>query len=148
MGKQVADGRIHAGTHRSTRNPPRVGPAGHHRVLVRALRGITMTLRDGDRLGLVGRNGAGKTTLLRVMTGIYEPVAGRLEVSGRVASLTNTDAWAKAGVMIRASLSAGSTHASMVISSGKGYAFQRRPTTSADSDATDGGAGAPPGSHE
>ena len=65
------------------------GPAGHHRVLVRALRGITMTLRDGDRLGLVGRNGAGKTTLLRVMTGIYEPVAGRLEVSGRVASLTN-----------------------------------------------------------
>jgi ABC-2 type transport system ATP-binding protein len=46
-------------------------------------------LEGRDRLGLVGRNGAGKTTLLRVMTGIYEPVAGRLQVSGRVASLTN-----------------------------------------------------------
>ena len=76
---------------------------------------------------------------------VYQQVTGDVDVSARVASLTNTDAWAKAGVMIRASLSAGSTHASMVISSGKGYAFQRRPTTSADSENTDGGAGVAPG---
>jgi ABC-type polysaccharide/polyol phosphate transport system ATPase subunit len=69
--------------------PQRVGPGAHHRVLVHALRGITMSLSNGDRLGLVGRNGAGKTTLLRVMTGIYEPAVGTIQVNGRVASLTN-----------------------------------------------------------
>jgi regulation of enolase protein 1 (concanavalin A-like superfamily) len=76
---------------------------------------------------------------------VYQQVTGDVDVSARVASLMNTDACAKAGVMIRASLSAGSTHASMFISPGQGYAFQRRPTTSADSENTDGGAGVAPG---
>jgi len=76
---------------------------------------------------------------------VYQQVTGDVDVTARVASLTNTDAWAKAGVMIRASLNAGSTHASMVISTGQGYAFQRRPTTNGDSENTDGGAGAAPG---
>jgi ABC-2 type transport system ATP-binding protein len=67
----------------------RLGSAGHSRVLVHALRAITLSLGNGDRLGLVGRNGAGKSTLLRVMSGIYEPVAGSVRVTGRIASLTN-----------------------------------------------------------
>jgi len=56
---------------------------------VHSLRDISVTLHDGDRLGLVGRNGAGKSTLLRVMSGIYEPVLGNLHVQGSLASITN-----------------------------------------------------------
>jgi homopolymeric O-antigen transport system ATP-binding protein len=58
-----------------------------HRVVVNALRDISLTLHSGDRLGLIGSNGAGKTTLLRTLAGIYEPVLGRVEVDGRVGAL-------------------------------------------------------------
>jgi len=61
----------------------------HDRVVVRALNGVSFELRDGDRVGLVGHNGSGKSTLLRVLTGAYEPVAGTVEVDGRVASMLN-----------------------------------------------------------
>src|SRR5262245_26420844 len=58
-------------------------------VSVVALRDISLMLGDGDRLGLIGHNGAGKSTLLRVMAGIYEPLSGRAQISGTVASLTD-----------------------------------------------------------
>ena len=58
-----------------------------HRVTVRALDGVTFVMKAGDRVGLVGENGSGKTTLLRVLAGAYEPVAGELEIRGRVGSL-------------------------------------------------------------
>lgn len=54
---------------------------------VRALDGISMTLKDGDRIGLIGRNGAGKSTLLRVMAGICEPTGGLAAVDGTVSNL-------------------------------------------------------------
>jgi ABC-type polysaccharide/polyol phosphate transport system ATPase subunit len=61
---------------------------GSSRVsLVHALTDIDLTLRHGDRIGLVGHNGAGKTTLLRVLAGIYEPCAGRVTVTGSVVPL-------------------------------------------------------------
>ncbi|XUM22141.1 ABC transporter ATP-binding protein [Bradyrhizobium oligotrophicum S58] len=50
---------------------------------VQALDDISFTLKQGDRLGLVGHNGAGKTTLIRVLAGIYEPTRGSLRVVGR-----------------------------------------------------------------
>jgi len=59
------------------------------RVTVRALKEITFQLREGDRLGLIGRNGAGKSTLLRALAGVYEPTRGILDVSGTVAPLLN-----------------------------------------------------------
>ena len=58
-------------------------------VSVMALREISLMLTDGDRLGLIGHNGAGKTTLLRVLAGIYEPLSGRVQINGTVASLTD-----------------------------------------------------------
>jgi ABC-type transport system involved in cytochrome c biogenesis ATPase subunit len=56
-------------------------------VVVAALRDLSFVINRGERVALVGGNGAGKTTLLRTLAGIYEPVAGRLEVAGSVGSL-------------------------------------------------------------
>ena len=53
--------------------------------IIQALRDITVSLRKGDRVALVGHNGAGKSTLLRLMSGIYEPTRGRARIVGRVA---------------------------------------------------------------
>jgi ABC-2 type transport system ATP-binding protein len=50
---------------------------------VQALDGVSFSLGQGDRLGLVGHNGAGKTTLIRVLAGIYEPTRGSLRTVGR-----------------------------------------------------------------
>ncbi|MFI5715023.1 ABC transporter ATP-binding protein [Nocardia sp. NPDC051750] len=54
-------------------------------VVVEALRDITLSLKEGDRVGLVGHNGAGKSTLLRLLSGIYEPSRGTARIQGRVA---------------------------------------------------------------
>ena len=55
--------------------------------LLVALRNVNLSLRPGDRLGLIGSNGSGKTTLLRCLAGAYEPDRGEVEVEGRVAAL-------------------------------------------------------------
>lgn len=57
--------------------------------VVRAVDDITLTLKDGDRLGLLGRNGAGKTTLLKTMAGILAPTEGRIRVEGRISPLVS-----------------------------------------------------------
>jgi len=60
---------------------------GH--VIVRGLQDVTLSLGEGERLGLVGHNGAGKTTLLRVLSGIYYPTQGTSEIDGECVSLIN-----------------------------------------------------------
>ncbi len=65
----------------------RVGSDSKNRIVVQALRNISLKLGSGDRLGLVGGNGAGKTTLLRTLAGIYEPVQGRVRVKGTLNAL-------------------------------------------------------------
>lgn len=52
----------------------------------------TFSLEPGHGVALLGPSGAGKTTLLRLLAGVYLPDAGRLEISGRVASLLSTSA--------------------------------------------------------
>ncbi len=56
-------------------------------TVIQALRDITLELRDGDRLGLVGHNGAGKSTLLRTLAGVYPPSRGNLRCEGTISSL-------------------------------------------------------------
>lgn len=56
-------------------------------VIVRAIDDLSLSLRRGDRLGLIGHNGAGKSTLLRVMAGIYPATAGEVRVQGRAVPL-------------------------------------------------------------
>jgi ABC-type polysaccharide/polyol phosphate transport system ATPase subunit len=57
---------------------------GRDRVIINALKGVSLELNDGDRLGLVGHNGAGKSSLLKVLAGVYEPTVGRVLVSGAI----------------------------------------------------------------
>jgi ABC-type polysaccharide/polyol phosphate transport system ATPase subunit len=57
--------------------------------LVTALDSVGFELGPRDRLGLVGPNGAGKTTLLKILSGIYEPTSGTVEINGRVDALFN-----------------------------------------------------------
>jgi ABC-type polysaccharide/polyol phosphate transport system ATPase subunit len=58
-------------------------------VSINALDDLTFSIREGDRIGLVGHNGAGKSTLLKVMAGIYEPVSGTMTIRGQVMPLFN-----------------------------------------------------------
>lgn len=52
-----------------------------------ALKDINFELKQGDRLGIIGRNGAGKSTLLKVLSRITEPTKGKVKMKGRVSSL-------------------------------------------------------------
>ena len=56
-------------------------------VIVKALENISVSIEEGDRVGLIGHNGAGKTTLLRVFAGVYPPTGGTVSVRGRVSAL-------------------------------------------------------------
>lgn len=58
-------------------------------VIIRGLDDISLTLRDRDRIGLIGHNGSGKTTLLRVLSGIYSPTQGTATIHGKCVSLIN-----------------------------------------------------------
>jgi lipopolysaccharide transport system ATP-binding protein len=52
-----------------------------------ALQDISFSINKGDKVGIVGRNGAGKSTLLKILSRIVKPTNGRIEFSGRMASL-------------------------------------------------------------
>lgn len=76
---------------------------------------------------------------------VYQPFSGNVTVTARVASLTNTNAWAKAGVMIRESLNANSSNAAMLITPSNGFNFQYRNGTGAGSTAAGSASGTIPG---
>jgi len=52
-----------------------------------ALKDVSFEIKQGDRVGIIGRNGAGKSTLLKILSRIVEPTKGRIAINGRVASL-------------------------------------------------------------
>jgi regulation of enolase protein 1 (concanavalin A-like superfamily) len=73
----------------------------------------------------------------------YTPLIGDGVIVARVGTVQNVHEWTKAGVMIRQTLDAGSAHASVFVTPGKGLAFQRRPTAGATSLNTSVGGAAP-----
>jgi len=77
------------------------------RINVRALNDITLDVKDGERIGLIGANAAGKTTLLRVLAGIYPPTRGQVYSTGRISALLevsvglNPDATGRENIILR-----------------------------------------------
>lgn len=57
-----------------------------------ALQDISFSVKEGERVGIVGRNGAGKSTLLKTICRIYEPLTGKINVRGRIAPLLEVGA--------------------------------------------------------
>ena len=54
------------------------------------LRDLNLKVRDGERLGIIGRNGAGKSTLLKMISGLLQPTAGVIKIHGTVNALFDT----------------------------------------------------------
>jgi lipopolysaccharide transport system ATP-binding protein len=52
-----------------------------------ALNDVSFDIKKGEVIGIIGKNGAGKSTLLKILSQITKPTSGRIEISGRVASL-------------------------------------------------------------
>jgi lipopolysaccharide transport system ATP-binding protein len=52
-----------------------------------ALKDVSFEIKQGDRVGVIGRNGAGKSTLLKILSQITEPTKGQIRIKGRIATL-------------------------------------------------------------
>ncbi len=63
-----------------------IGRGKHHKEH-HALKGINMTIRQGECVGIIGTNGSGKSTILKIITGVLNPTRGNVEVNGRISAL-------------------------------------------------------------
>ena len=66
--------------------------------VIRALQGVSFSLKAGEVHGLVGENGAGKSTLIKILTGFYQPDAGEILLDGRPVSFGDPRAAQRLGV--------------------------------------------------
>ncbi|HUO68864.1 MAG TPA: GDSL-type esterase/lipase family protein, partial [Gammaproteobacteria bacterium] len=103
-----------------------------------------VTSSDGTVTATVNGSGADIWDVADAFQFDYQTLTGDGTITARVVSETNTDPWAKAGVMIRETLSSSSTHAFVAVTVGNGVAFQRRTSTGAQSLHTYGPAVAAP----
>jgi ABC-type polysaccharide/polyol phosphate transport system ATPase subunit len=54
---------------------------------VHALKDLNLSIHEGERLAIIGPNGAGKSTFLRMISGIYPPTSGKMNVEGRISGM-------------------------------------------------------------
>lgn len=54
---------------------------------VHALKNLNLSIKEGDRVAIIGHNGAGKSTFLKMVAGIYAPTFGKMSVEGRISSM-------------------------------------------------------------
>lgn len=64
-----------------------VSKDANQHIIVRSLNNVSLSIKHGDRIGLIGHNGAGKSTFLRLLAGIYEPTTGYINVNGHVSPM-------------------------------------------------------------
>ena len=55
-----------------------------------ALEEIDVTIKNGEKIAIVGENGSGKTTFINLLTGLYRPTSGEIFVNGKTPTLENT----------------------------------------------------------
>ena len=65
---------------------------------VSAVKGISLEIKKGEVIGLVGENGAGKSTLLKIMSGVEQPGSGTMEINGKPVTFRNPNDAVQAGV--------------------------------------------------
>lgn len=66
------------------------------------LKNVNLTIKPGDKLGLVGNNGSGKSTLVRLLLRIHDPVSGRITVNGiDLRDINTEDWWRYLGVLLQ-----------------------------------------------
>ncbi len=56
---------------------------------VHALKDVSIEVRRGEVIGLVGENGAGKSTLMKILSGVYQPDSGKIEIAGQPTRFEN-----------------------------------------------------------
>lgn len=64
-----------------------VGEASLSKEIFWALNDVSFDVKEGERVGIIGRNGAGKSTLLKLISRITAPTRGKIHIAGRVSSL-------------------------------------------------------------
>ena len=55
--------------------------------IVHAIKNMNLEIKEGERVSIIGHNGAGKSTFLKMISGIYPPTNGILNVSGKISSM-------------------------------------------------------------
>ena len=64
-----------------------IGIGGKKHKEHHALKGVDLTVYQGEAVGIIGTNGSGKSTILKIITGVVNPTAGEVEVNGRISAL-------------------------------------------------------------
>ena len=65
---------------------------------VKVLKGVDLTLRRGEVLGLIGENGAGKSTMIKILCGIYKATSGEIRMHGKKVDISDAQTARKLGI--------------------------------------------------